>query len=252
MSARQRTEKKEARRASIGTWAKMLLYLVLGGVAGGTASVGIIRLQESGGMDGLGQLYSGMLQWAPAAQAAVFLVLFLWSLVYFRRATKEMEAPYSDEEDERADQSQGMAMLLCSTNMIVSFLLFGLAADPESKQMMLSILLFALSAVACCVEQALLVYQIKRRNEMMKGDPMSLKFAKDWEGSMDEAQKTISYRSAYKAYRVLQTGLLVCCVLSIMGRLLLGTGLLPVVISCGLWLLGNSVYSKSAMENQMR
>ncbi len=251
MSNYQVGQKGNGTRAGVKTWGKMLFYIVIGGVVGGTASMLILILRETGGFTGLDGIYEEMLKWMPAVQTAAFLILFLPSLVYYIRAARGMKRMYSDEEDEQNDQDQGKAMLISSTNIIVEFLLFGLAADPDYDGMMVSVGLFFVFTIICCIQQALLVFQIKRRTPIMKGDPLSWNFQKEWEGSMDEATKMITYRSGYKAYLVVQKGQLLFSVLAVIGRMLLSTGAFPVIISCGLWLVGNTVYTKNAMKNKL-
>jgi len=91
---------------------------------------------------------------------------------------------------------------------------------------------------------------VQKMDERLKGDPTSLRFAKDFLESCDEAQKLRIYKSGYKAFQFTKNASLVLLIIAIMFNLTLKTGAIPIVLT-GIFLLMHIIsYGYFEYKNQ--
>ena len=72
---------------------------------------------------------------------------------------------------------------------------------------------------------------MKKINPEKKGDVLSLKFSKDWESTLDEAEKMIVYKVSRKAYLFISKFSYVMFFLALIGDLLFGFGVVPAIFT---------------------
>ena len=75
------------------------------------------------------------------------------------------------------------------------------------------------------------VQLVKKINSEKKGEVLSLKFSKDWESTLDEAEKMIVYKVSRKAYVFISKFSYVMFFLALIGDLLFGFGVVPAIFT---------------------
>lgn len=75
------------------------------------------------------------------------------------------------------------------------------------------------------------VQLVKKINPEKKGEVLSLKFSKDWESTLDEAEKMIVYKVSRKAYVFISKFSYVMFFVAIIGDLLFGFGIVPAIFT---------------------
>lgn len=75
------------------------------------------------------------------------------------------------------------------------------------------------------------VQLVKKINPEKKGEVLSLKFSKDWESTLDEAEKMIVYKVSRKAYVFISKFSYVMFFLALIGDLLFGFGVVPAIFT---------------------
>ena len=76
-----------------------------------------------------------------------------------------------------------------------------------------------------------IIQLVKKINPEKKGEVLSLKFRKDWESTLDEAEKMIVYKVSRKAYVFISKFIYVMFFLALIGDLLFGFGVVPAIFT---------------------
>lgn len=76
-----------------------------------------------------------------------------------------------------------------------------------------------------------IIQLVKKISPEKKGEVLSLKFRKDWESTLDEAEKMIVYKVSRKAYVFISKFSYVMFFLALIGDLLFGFGILPAIFT---------------------
>ena len=100
-------------------------------------------------------------------QTAFFLMLTAVSLIFLRKAVASLQKG-TDEELDRAGEYQNTAMMANIADMILQFLLFGLAADGSNSGLLLSVVLFLGFCIVILFLEASLVRQIQKADPMKR------------------------------------------------------------------------------------
>ncbi|MGN1131154.1 MAG: DUF3169 family protein [Ruminococcus sp.] len=75
------------------------------------------------------------------------------------------------------------------------------------------------------------VQLVKKTNPEKKGDVLSLKFSKDWESTLGEAEKMIVYKVSRKAYQFISKLSYILFFVALIGDLLFGFGIVPAIFT---------------------
>lgn len=199
------------------------------------------------------------------------VVLFLLSIVLgygysfykYRKAKQLVEKGYDDDSYDKAEKELSKASLvsniLCGFNyMFFGICLFsaGMAEEDLSIQQLafsfVTILLFIIAMACSVIIQNKSVNLNKKMNPEKRGNMFDKKFAKEWLGSCDEAEKALIYESAYSAYRVaigISTGL---WAVSLIGMMSFHTGVLAIIVSSVMMIVLISTYSITAYKLQFK
>jgi hypothetical protein len=87
---------------------------------------------------------------------------------------------------------------------------------------------------------------VQKMDPSKKGDPTSADFSKHWEASLDEAEKFLLYKSAYKSFMFMKSFLLALMLISMLGEVLFHTGKFALILTGLAWVVQSLSFSKSA------
>lgn len=192
----------------------------------------------------------------PVALIAVFAFVTIFSLVSYikaRKATSEWDG--EDEEFiEKVEEQLGINISVLSIGLIMVYSLFGINAYAQfhlaSDDVFLS--MWPLSVATFMAMIATIVYNtiiqracvqlIKKINPEKKGEALALNFQKEWENSLDEAQKLMAFEAGYRTYKVMNYAILIAWLICTLG-IMYGMGLMPLLIVSALWLTMTVTYT---------
>lgn len=166
-----------------------------------------------------------------------------------------------DVEDEagakKINQSLSKMLTLSQGSYVIAFCIFGLicynmvGGDSSIYHLIITFIViatFLYSLLSFTHVQKKSVNLLKEMNPEKRGSVFDLKFQSKWLESCDEAEQLIIYKSAYKAYRVMTH---ICLGLTMIFTILgmaFPFGILPLLLSCGLWLVNIVVYNLESMK----
>ncbi len=185
----------------------------------------------------------------PVAMIAVFVFVTIFSLISYIKARKATASWDGENEEyiERIETKLGIIMSMLSIGIIMVYSLFGINAyaqfylvsgDVFMRMLPLSIatlMSMVTTIIYYAVIQRACVQLIKKINPEKKGEALAVNFHKEWESSLDEAQKLMTYETGYRTYKVMSRAILLAWVVSIFA-MLFGMGLMPILIVSALWL----------------
>ena len=235
-SGRKKTQKSRAGRTAL----RLLVSLAAGGAAGFGISWAVYAARV-GMRETTEHLNLAFLENAWIFQTAFFLALTAVSLIFLRKAVASLRNG-TDEELDRAGEYQNTAMAAISADIILQFLLFGLAADGSNPGLLLSVGLFLGFCVVILFLEAALVNQIQKANKKKKGDIGSLRFHRDWLESCDEAERLGIYKASYKSFQVMNSLCPVMEAAALLGKIMFDTGNFPIILVTVLWAVQTGVY----------
>lgn len=250
----------EIRQANRKALPKFILLVALGAAVGGV--LGYLAAEH--GLEGL----SGILRRAGLAfgqWAAPWLLLALAVAVpaagvpLYRRA-RALLAGWDGEEEALSDRIEwklSLALWLGGGALILA--LFLLTAAYSGGFVMLESpggagrFLLSIGAFLAVLAETVLLQQkcvdaAKRMNPEKTASVYDMKFQRKWVESCDEAEKLLMGRCAFRAFRVTNG---VCTALALVlavAALALGTGILPSLVVCLIWLVNLCVYCGESLR----
>lgn len=223
---------------------KFIIVILISGALGGFASSFLSRMDTHT----FAQILSNFLITYSPYMLTVSVIGVLAFATYFYQKAKHIYKRNNLDDDESygiVDHSLTISMTLCSFVFVVSFLFFGIFAagishiDSNDRSVLpcfvLTLTVFIGGSFGSIFLQTRAVQMAKLLSPNKKGDPLDLKFSKDWLESCDEAEQYVIFRSAYAAYQAVQKCILGFWIIAVFGALLFGTGILPVIIVAVLW-----------------
>ena len=156
----------------------------------------------------------------------------------------------------KVERSLGIAMIINSFTMVVSFTLYGVMIayferyfiDDNFVAIVAALVAFIASVLGQAKIQQLLTDFIKIMHPDKMGSTYDFKFSEKWEESCDELEKLMIYKSAFKAYKTTNLACCVALVVMILLSLYFHYGPLPAVIVVVIWLTLTMSYSLEAMR----
>ena len=133
-------------------------------------------------------------------------------------------------------------------NMVIQFLLFGLAMDMKNPNMLVCVILFVIFCTGIIIVEAVLIKQIKKIHPLKDGDVGDTNFNKRWMDSCDEAERMIIYKASYSTFQVMKSMLPIMEAVALLGKLMFGTGNFPIILICILWGVHTGVYCFGSMK----
>lgn len=232
---------------------KYLLILAVSGMFG--AALGAVMSSIS---DNSGAIWDKFMAFMsviiPPAQWIVFLVLAAISIVLYFIALGYVKKLEKNREDDDASQKANglisLGLTICSVTLILCYWLFGFSVTlPIGPGMLLlGTGAIALMLVYYSTYMAYGVKLVKRINPEKHGDPLDLKFQKNWIDSCDEAEKMVIYQAAYQSYQLVGMVLLGAWVVTVMCSLFFGLGGYAVTVISVIWLTHTIGYQYYAMK----
>lgn len=147
-----------------------------------------------------------------------------------------------DVQDEKGNHLLLRAMLFNRTYIVLSFIIFGLALDPNNSYIMASILIFIGFIFINIINETQIIRMIQKYDPMKKGDPTSFTFQKDYFASLDEAEKVQVYQAAYHTFSLMELVYVILITIATLAKMAfdLGNGF---ILSIGLlWFIQSLAY----------
>lgn len=232
---------------------KYLLILLASGLFGGVIGIGMMMASNYSGVIG-DKVTAFMSTIIPPAQwivflllAAVSIVLYIAALGYVKKLEKNRE---DDATAQKANSLLSLGLTICSATLIICYWLFGLSVTLPigPGQVLVGTGWLVLMLIYYSVYMAYGVKLVKRINPEKHGDPLDLKFQKDWMSSCDEGEKMVVYQAAYYSHRLVGGVLLAVWVVTVMCSLFFGLGGYAVTVITIIWLAHTMGYQYYAMK----
>lgn len=188
-----------------------------------------------------------------ALSAVAFLVTYICI-----RVCKASSRNWDGEDEDvinRLEHRLNVPMIVSSIMMILNMLfmpicfLYADNAPQMDKFYVVGVLaLFILNYIWIIASNELAVRLERKLNPEKCGSVLELNFQKKWESGLDEAEKLIAYKAAYKAVKVTSRVCLGLWLVSFIGMSIWDTGALPIIMVCAIWM----VLTLTCMTETMR
>ncbi len=227
----------------------------------------LIRNVEEGGFSFL-KLFNNINidNYAAYALPCIFIAMLLIAgavnLAFYLKSKNQFKVWDGEDEDSinQVEFNLSKVMLISNIVLIISYFLFGLwIYVSESQNVTLDekilkinsfvvVVLFVVSIIFSIIIQRCVVELEKKINPEKRGEILNMNFQKEWEQSCDEAEMTMVYKSAYKAFKATNNTCVVLWVISIICLMILKTGILPILFVTVLWLVSTITYQIEAIK----
>ena len=236
---------------------KIIALLVIGAVFGFLISFGLLKLDGSKFIDIGNQISMFIFNNTVEIFLGLFVLLY-FPAVYFYQKGKRIYNRMDDSTDDEMDQLEKMgsknfdlSLSISNVFLILTFVLFGIAFKNTISEMHIVIIVFLFNCIANAVLQIITIKYIQKIDSRLKGDPTSLKFAKNFVESCDEAEKLKIYKSGYHSFQFSKNTAFALLMLSILCNFTLDTGMFPILLTGVFTLVQVVSYSYFAMKNEV-
>ena len=220
---------------------KMALLMSLGGVVGAIASSGLFFMN-----DGFGYVFSNIAEFiinmSPFLYPTLLITMFFPAVYLYMKGKKTLLESKTLDEDEMdiLEKESGkyldMSIAINGVYMLLNFLLLGATIQKGSDMYFIVLALFLFNCIISSGLEITIVRLIQKEDDRIKGDPTSFKFHKAFVASLDEAEQHKVYKSGYESFQFSRTFTFFMILVSILFKLVLDTGALPVVLTCSIGL----------------
>jgi len=222
--------------------------LFIGTLAGNTAGFDLLPLKAL--------VKNAFIYAAPVILIIVFAFVFIYSLTGYFKSKKAIAHWDGEDEEyiEKVEARLGIIISILTNGLVIVYCLFSICAYAQfflmTDEQFFSIfpltalvyLAFFASIFSSTFIQRACVGLVKKINPEKKGDTLSVNFQKEWEQSMDEAQKLMLYETGYRTYKVMNIALMLAWLICTLG-IMFGMGLMPSLVVSALWLTTTITYS---------
>ncbi len=186
----------------------------------------------------------------------LFVLQLMFSVIYtvcnYTRA-KKIYKGWDGEDEVLLDKAESLisgCISVLSVAQIVSMTLFGIIVYATYDKFMSELIfwMFISLAILFIGENAYITFMqrcavqlTKKINPEKQGEVLDVKFAKDWEASMDEAQKAVTFECGYRAYKVCVYTCLILWLVCLFG-IYFGMGIMPMLMVSIIWLVTTLTY----------
>ena len=253
-------ENNEAKMANRKALPKFILMVVVGAAAGGVIGYLAVRY----GLDGMaapikaaGAVFGSRV--APWLLAAMAVLVPVTALPFYRKA-KKLLADWDGEDEavsDAVDEKLSAATWIVSAAIIISYFLIaaaysgGFAAFEDKKNaylVLVSIGGFLAVLAECIIIQQKCVDAVKKTSPEKTASVYDMRFQKKWMESCDEAEKAMIGKCAFKAFSAASSACNALTLVFTLSALIFGTGFLPVLGVCIVWLVSQCVYCREGMK----
>lgn len=230
----------------------LILALCLGIVGGIIGFLGGIYIPRDFVLDDFLNTYSSYAFYIATVLSICILIISLAFPFRYYCKSKSMYKNGDKEDDElisSIDRTLGKSSILLNVLSILSIIPFAIWFHNytvllkniemfDSFEMLAHIMFglvitFIIFAVILFnfVLYRVVIQLLKKINPEKKGEVLSLKFSKDWESTLGEAEKMILYKVSRKAYVFISKLSYILFFLALIGDLLFGFGILPAIFT---------------------
>lgn len=192
----------------------------------------------------------------PVALLCTFTFVLIYSIFGHNKAKKAILNWDGEDEEyiEKIEAKLGVIISMLTIGLILIYALFAVyfyalfnLMNPEQFFNTLPLMALVFMAFFATIfyntfMQRACVELVKKINPEKKGDTLSVNFQKEWEQSMDEAQKLMLYETGYRTYKVMNYALMIAWLICTLG-IMFGMGLMPTLVVSALWLTSTITYS---------
>lgn len=221
---------------------KVIGYLSIGGVFGFIAAMSLNAFGNSAYL-GIFDQFREFLVGKNIYLFPALLFLFFTPIYIIGHQGKNNLALAQNLSDEQydaaiesAEKKIDIALALNSIFMVLNFILMGVSFNPRVSHVFITLGLFLLNILVVSFYEISTIRFIQKNDTRLKGDPVSMRFRKDFFESCDEAEKEAILKTAYDSFNFARNVALGLLVTSILGQMLLETGVFAILIS-GIMLL---------------
>lgn len=231
---------------------KSLIVFIICVLTGGTLGFFIGNTSEkleSFDFSALKEFANSVLIYAlPAIFLIVTAFVAIFTLATYSKAKKIYKAWDGEDEViiENTERLIDIAVSVLTVGFVAVLMLFGIytyAIQIMSKEVFMAMfsvtlgfhiifigyMIFSITMQRACVQF------VKKINPEKRGEVLAINFAKEWEQSLDEAQKLMTFEAGYRTFKLTNYAFTIAWVISLMG-IYFGLGLAPVIFVSLLWL----------------
>lgn len=239
----------------------MLACVVFGGICG--AAINFFDFSGAvGGMGGFLQLIRENMLVIMLVIAGVMLVTGELLLRRMKNLGRELEV-LGEEESDRIEYElektgaignivntvlQVVAIMMLAPGYSINYIRSVVGTDI--RQLLAAMVIFVLTFTYSGYWGVRLVKIVQKIYPDKVGDPTSLKFAKQWLESCDEAEKEMVYQAAYKSYMISVSSLQFLMLAGMICHLIWNTGIMAVVLLGILWLIMVITYNRNCVQKK--
>jgi hypothetical protein len=238
------------------TIGKMILLMIIGGIVGGAFTLGLVKLTDRNTISLIGEIGDFFVDNSIAIYIVLAVVLFLPALYHFQKgkavliSVEEATEEDYDELEKKGSRIFDNVITINSVFMVLNFMLIGMTFTRNKEQATIILALFLINILASSILEITTIKFIQKMDKRLKGDPTSLKFSKDFLGSLDEAEQLKVYKVGYLSFRFSRMMTLALIVLSILFNFVFETGGLSIFL-IGIMMISQAVsYNVYAIKNQ--
>jgi len=194
----------------------------------------------------------------PYTLPVTLLVLWIVYIVLYRKSVRLYKTWDGEEEDviDGVEELLSYVMLVSSIAMILSFTFFAWTFAMEQSVWvsdspiwaLVFVGVFMLTLGSIVYMQYKVVDFEKKINPEKRGSVFDTKFANKWEESCDEAEKMMIYKSAYAAYKAVNSTCIALWLFCALGSHLWSFGMVPVTMVSIVWLVLVVSYTITAIR----
>lgn len=243
---------------------KMLLLGLFGAVVGLVSMLVLLKVGKTDDMSIFSDLGNWMMHYSVWVQLPIALIFIAVSAAYYfkgRRTVNTMEQFRNQETDleDAAEEQMNVLEERFSNEVYISsgivgvlfplnFFFLAIGINHESNLMVLTLLTFMVSSICCSTLEIASIELIKKSAPRFEADPTSLKFQSQWIEKMDEAERLVMYKAAFKTFTTSKYMLLGALIIALMSKFTFDTGTFPIVIVVILWIHQTVTYTAEVMK----
>lgn len=191
----------------------------------------------------------------PAVLFAVTVFVTVFTLVTYSKSKKAFNHWDGEDEEsiENTERLIDIAVAVLTVGFIVYLILLGVWSytvnslmDKETFLAMFPVTLavyivFIGDMIFSIAMQRACVQLVTKINPEKRGEVLALNFQKEWEQSLDEAQKLMTFEAGYRTFKLMNYIFIIAWIICVMGTYF-GLGLAPVIFVSLLWLAMTITY----------
>lgn len=257
-----------SKRRSMNSYVKYLLIMLVCAAGGGVLGFCVAYLK---GLDEIDVGVGGLLGLVRDNMLPLLVLLTMASVICNESILFRMRRigdALPDAGDEESDILEydlerigNLGVIACNVFMVGSLLIVSTAYSmkyiesavrSEGIRLIAGMGIFILHDVYIGIWQVRYVKLLQRIYPEKKGDPASRRFQEQWLESCDEAEKEAIFKGSYKTYLRMSKVFPFFAVVAMLCHLIWNTGIMAVVLVCGMWLLSSVTYCRSCLTVQKK